>query len=401
MLRISNERILALLIGLPAVYLYFTGLGQFFGAFSLLNYAIYMFIFLLSIIAYSRTILVRTNFFIFSGVIIILLFNSLIYPESVEYLIECSSIRSIVLSNIFTLVVIALPAFLLAKQVDDFELLLSEINNIGTIISALFVITFALIVFVFKVNFDYMNITYGCIPWVLFLFGHSIYYKTKYNRIISIIAFAFIAFSGCRGALLTTSIYLATMYLLSLKNGLNVRKLLGFIAVFILGLIIIFNFDNLISLLYETLSRMGFRSRTLELYLNLSVEEGLFHYSDREKIQLPLINNLNIIGHGLYGDRVTLNGVYAHNVFLEVLYDFGIIIGGVICIIYCLLLMRSIKLMFDTRSDHIQLMIAVSLAVLTCKYMVSLSLFSTAEFWFLIGLLLSCTRRKKLSYKFK
>ena len=399
MIRISDERILALLIGLPAVYLYFSGLGQFYRVFAFLNYAVYMVVFLLSMLAYSRTILLKSNFIIFYLFVIVLLFNSMMYPESVEYLINYSSVVNIILSNVFTLLVIALPVFLLSKQENDFELLISELNNIGTVISSLFVITFALIVFVFKIDFDYMNITYGCIPWLFFAFGHSIYYKTRYNRIISIIAFTFIALSGCRGALLTTAIYLALTYLISLKNGLDIRKVMGAILLFILGLVIILNFDYLVSFLYETLSGMGFKSRTLELYLDLSVEDGLFHYSDRERIQLPLINNLNIIGHGLYGDRVALNGVYAHNVFLELLYDFGIIIGGIICIIYCLLLICSIRLMFDTRNNHIQLIIATSLAVLTCKYMVSSSLFSTAEFWFLIGLLLGCMRMKKLYYK--
>src|SRR6185437_5009512 len=48
------------------------------------------------------------------------------------------------------------------------------------------------------------------------------------------------------------------------------------------------------------------------------------------------------IGNGMTGDRVILGGAYAHNLFLELLLEYGIILGSIFSIILLYYLISSL-----------------------------------------------------------
>lgn len=84
--------------------------------------------------------------------------------------------------------------------------------------------------------------------------------------------------------------------------------------------------------LLEVLDLYGIQSRTL-----LLLEEGGFtRDSGRTSIYIIGLNKIYespIFGYGIFGDRQFYNGFYVHNIFMEIILHFGVIIGGIIIIV--------------------------------------------------------------------
>ncbi len=387
--RVSNEKLLAILIGLPSIYLYLSGIGQFFSAFSIIKIFIYPVVYLFGLVAYKRTINKKKNFIFVLCVSFIIIFSILMNENIAKYLIDTSSIQTIVISDLLLLYLIAFPAFFIAKEIFNFELLLKQLYTIGYVIVILFSTTFFLLTFVYKVSFDYMNITYGSIPWVFFVSGYSIYNKKRVASIISFVSIAFIMISGCRGAAVTTFLFGILLYISAVKNKFTAKKLVVLLLAIVIGVVIIINLDTIISNMYYSLKEIGFNSRTLELYLGLGYEKSLNHYSDRAVLQIPLIEKFNLLGHGIYSDRILLDGVYAHNVLIEWIYDFGFLFGGLICFYFVRRIAKKFNILFKTKRGSLRIILAACIAVMLCKYMVSSSYLHSPEFWFLFGLLVN------------
>ena len=153
--------------------------------------------------------------------------------------------------------------------------------------------------------------------------------------------------------------------------------------------IVLINFDSIISTLYYSLKGVGFNSRTLELYLGQGYEKTLNHYSDRAVLQIPLIKQFNLIGHGIYSDRLILGGVYAHNLFVEWIYDFGLIIGSLLSIYFIWNVLSKCWIVFRTDIMSLKIILASCISVILCKYMVSSSYLHSPEFWYLLGLIIN------------
>ena len=69
--------------------------------------------------------------------------------------------------------------------------------------------------------------------------------------------------------------------------------------------------------MYSQLLHYGFHSRTLYLFLN---DRGVYlsgRFSIYQNIFAEILKN-PILGIGLAGDRRITDGVYAHNIFIEV-----------------------------------------------------------------------------------
>ncbi len=389
MSRTSNEKIFAILIGLPSVYLYLSGLGQFFTIASLIKGLIYPIVFLFGMIVYQRTICKRYNFIFISVVSCVIIFSVLINENITKYLIDISSLQTIILSDLFSLYLVAFPALFIAKDTVDFELLLEELYAIGYVIISLFAVTFFLLIFVYRMPFDYMNITYGAIPWLFFVSGYAIYKRKRVALMVAFVAIVFIIISGCRGATVTTFLFGILLYASFLKSKFTKKKFVFLLVIILIGIVMLINMDTIITDLYYSLKKVGFNSRTLELYLEIGYEKSLNHYSDRAVLQIPLIERFNLVGHGIYSDRILLDGIYAHNVLLEWIYDFGVFIGGFFCFYLFYKIFIKCKILFVTHNVSLRIILAACISVMMCKYMVSSSYLHAPEFWVLLGFLIN------------
>lgn len=136
-----------------------------------------------------------------------------------------------------------------------------------------------------------------------------------------VIVAAIIAF-GSRGSLLALALYVV----LGLFRRAKVQHII--IAVIVL-LLIYCSLPSMISLLVNSSSIFA-QSRTVQYML------GGYLYEDSGR-SLLYVSVLNELGHhpfavrGINSDYLLL-GVYTHNIVLEILYEFGCLLGGFICL---------------------------------------------------------------------
>lgn len=154
----------------------------------------------------------------------------------------------------------------------------------------------------------------------------------------------------------------------------------------VIGIIYI---NEILEYLYNLLLNFGIRSRSIQLFLRDDI-----YLSGREKIYDDVINGIldkPIQGIGLAGDRQIIGGGYAHNIFIEILANFGVILGSFIILILICLIISSLFTKENKRYNMIIIWISVGFVHL----FVSGSYLIEFKFWILLGLVSQNYKNRK------
>lgn len=205
--------------------------------------------------------------------------------------------------------------------------------------------------------------------------------ESKWYYCLSGIALICILMAGSRGPLLGVALILV----IQLWDRLRVRRIavkLTIIGLFaaVFGVIIV-NLSTIMMGLGFLLQRFGFSSRTALLLMsgNFNADSGR---GTIYSIALELIKTGGPFGHGIYGDRFVISQKtsmwigYCHNIALEILVDFGYLMGGIILLVMIYRIIRVLKAPdSEWRSLYLIFLIASSQLIL------SGSLWYIASFW--------------------
>lgn len=256
-----------------------------------------------------------------SSLIILLLFliSLVIFPNTEGYFYSSSK-------DIFLL---CFPYLYLALSIRNFTKLYNAMAQMSTILFS-FAVFIVIMTFTGNIegeNVNYMTIAYDINLSVL-VFGIVAISEKNYIKIILFVATTFsILIIGCRGAFIT--IALTTVWIIVYRYGF---RLLLVPAIIIL-LISIF-FIPTMSYVTEILDDVGYESRTLTKLLY----GGLLESSGRDYIRESILAEAEMnqyMPYGLFGDRVIsqkigIGDIYIHNIFLEIIINFGIILGVIL-----------------------------------------------------------------------
>jgi O-antigen ligase len=99
------------------------------------------------------------------------------------------------------------------------------------------------------------------------------------------------------------------------------------------------------------------------------------------------------MGIGLAGDRLYTGGTYSHNIFLEIISGFGIIVGIIILLFLGCITIRSLFLKNKTRANLMLMWFCIGFVPL----IVSGSYLTSFQFWIFLGLItrFSVTKEQK------
>jgi O-antigen ligase len=293
---------------------------------------------------------------------ILILTTAIFYISNKQYLSQ----------ELFYLLCIIIPCFLCISSVKNPDILKKTILVLSYVIFFLGIIYFSL-VWSKRIKFSEYSMSYSyylLLPSLVFI---------SQKRIIFDIAFILICLMmlllGSRGALLAAMIYVLSLWIIDSKKK-------SFIFIIILVFVIFSN--SAISLFQGIADNIGISSRTISMLQEGNIAES----SSRLKIYSDAWNVLikgPVLGHGLYGDRVVLNGAYCHNIFLEILIDFGFIIGGGLLLIL-FFIMFSVYHKSDVEGKKLILMF-ICFGFL--QFLVSGSYLKSPEFGIFLGLLYS------------
>ncbi|MED5604976.1 MULTISPECIES: O-antigen ligase family protein [Fusobacterium] len=213
--------------------------------------------------------------------------------------------------------------------------------------------------------------------------------KIDYLKILYMILFIFRY--GSRGAILAYLI-LIFMYLL---NKLYFNKKYKLLLTYIISSMMVcyvFFKTNFVELIFQKIAELGVKSRTIILF-----QQKEIHLSGRGEIYKNVYNSIlkdPFSVKGIFSDFfVTGINNYSHNIILELLYQFGIILGGFILFLILLIFFSSIYHKQKSPEDNLLFIFAIISVV---HLMISGTLWESVEFWTWIGLYLK--QRNKKNY---
>src|SRR5699024_525386 len=98
--------------------------------------------------------------------------------------------------------------------------------------------------------------------------------------------------------------------------------------------------------------------------------------------------NIGLLPKGLYFDRIVANGSYAHNLILELLLEYGYLLGGLIIVWLCFYMIRSVYIARKDLDASVVLYTLIACGFLRLMFSGSY-LLNEAGFWLLLGMMLN------------
>ncbi len=303
------------------------------------------------------------------------LVNMLIYPQNNVYLIEAS----------FWLFLICLPTALYYLAIRNKTIFLDML-----LLSGYFQMVLGFMIFISMIittpTYD-MVFSYLLLVPIVILTYKLVFIKFKFiDGILIILAIAAILTVGSRGPLLAYLIYIMLLILnYFLKRKIKIKALVAMFTAQALFFILAFNINELLTILDKFLFKYGIQSRTLYLLMsdNIDFSTGrleIFTNTISYIIQRP------ILGYGIVGDRVFLNGTYPHNIFLELIAQFGVAIGGLIISIFVICWIKGLFFNKNKTEQHLAIIFAGT-GLISLFY--SGSYLTSSNYWLFMGICIS------------
>ena len=211
---------------------------------------------------------------------------------------------------------------------------------------------------------------------------HIIYY------VLSVLGLTCIVMYGSRGPLACIGIFVVLYFLIG-KTNTRKNALLR-ISIISLSIICIIEFKKIIDIVAYVSEYLNISSRTI----NKIVDNSMMSDSGRSRIvdrAIDCINQKPLIGWGIAGDTACIDQ-YPHRIDIELMLDYGIIIGIVLCV--CIVLLFVCSIIYDkTNRKYILVFVACGLAPLFFSH----SYISEPFFWAFIGVCIAIRNNHKVS----
>ena len=232
-----------------------------------------------------------------------------------------------------------------------------------------------------------MGLGYACITCVLFLLWGFAEKKQIIDLICVIGLLVMIFMYGSRGPLagiVLFTVYFGTRYFH--KKGQDIVCLLMLIAIVFL---VIF-YKDIMNAVYNVLDSMGITSRSIYLLAN----QSLNYDAGRNNIWEVLINEIQKNPFRIRGINAeyAVSKTYAHNLIIELVYQHGIIIGGVALLFILAKIIDTLRLNVKEDSAVICLIFMFSSIP---SLMFSGSFWIAQNFWIWLALIISIERKRR------
>lgn len=240
--------------------------------------------------------------------------------------------------------------------------------------------------FYYKMTETYMVFGFSMLPAFVGTYIGRKFLKIKWMMIFEIVSFVSIVFFANRGALLTAIFIIVLFKLFNTSVEIktttyrkNIRNILSTFTLIILGTILALNAYPIVNFLFKLAESRGYFSYSLYT-LNRALENNDFssEFDSRSAIHedaYAFIEEHPIFGGGI-GAFHNTNGIYTHNLILDILTTFGF--AGLLG--FTIVILRSITKIFKVKSyDQIFYILFCCLAIIPLWF--SINMFASKEFW--------------------
>ena len=348
-----------------------------------LKYAMYFGLVILFLISFRQALgTIHKDVLMLYGLVVLMMLVTCIIDKSTVEVIKSENL----VHNIF---ISGLSGFLLYRCVENYNLLYEAFKKISYL-----VISYAtIIVLTSQIGTAYMGFSYAILVFILLALYDGFFGRNKVALLFGIIGVIVNILGGTRGSILCMAAFLLFFLLFSK------RYKIVFFASF-LGCAFFICYDKILNFFTELASSLGIKSRIIDALSGLNMN-SIAYTNGRTSItnaSLELIKS-NPFGYGFLGERAQLNNAiywfttngYAHNIFLEIVLQFGIVFGTVIVIFMIYKIIRFL-LHFDYRERNMAL--AIVFLCYCVSLIVSRSYTTTFEFWAFWGILAGLRKRE-------
>jgi O-antigen ligase len=277
--------------------------------------------------------IVKREFLLFiitySLLVYLTILTLILFPDNGKY----------VNTGLFYLFCVNIPCFLCLISIRDVIILKKGMLLISYII---FILGLVYIYFLLigKITFLRYSMTFS----YYLLFPALVFFSQKKIQftLLFILICIFMLLLGSRGPLLASLIYVLVITIMDSKSR---KSILLTIVILVISAGSIFSFFVILS------DQMGVESRTVSMILEGNITDPT-NRMDLYFKTWESIKETPFLGHGLFGDRVTLSGQYCHNIFLEIFSNFGLLLGSVLIL---LVFIVSIRVYQNSNKDGKQL----------------------------------------------
>lgn len=353
------------------------GFSQFVEQASLCIYILWFFVYFRFL--WHNPKMIKSLFFSELIYVSILCINIHIFPESKEHFEFYEMfIRQII--------VVYIPSLTIAYSINNFNGILKSLNRIGWVGILFMIVAYAM---GFTTYWDYQYFGVHISPFVIICVANYLERRNVLNLYFSIVG-VFLVLMGGRQSLVGVILSIVMLYYIYRFGNFSVKKLTFFILSFIaLILSTIILAPVIIQFLVSVCDMVGVDSRTVSM---LSDSE-LFDTSSRDyiyELSIYYITNYGFEINGLMADREFFSVsdswiVYPHNLFLELMMDFGILLGG--CIAGLIVYLFAKRILFGSVAKRV--FICAICTLILSRLLVSSSFVSEGLFYMMIGFLLN------------
>lgn len=293
---------------------------------------------------------------------------------------------------LFQFFFVCLPSFIYSSSVKSLEILNDVVEKVSFLVFIVGMII-GLLVLTRNITIGTYNMSLGyymLLPAVIYLnkFFGTVSIKYLFLAILSI--FIILAI-GSRGPIMSIGIYIIINQIINFKK-ITIKNLLFTLSISILAILGILYLEQIFIVLINIMDDYGISSRSISLFMQEEV-----YLSGREAIYEEILYQIKlhpITGIGIAGDRL-YTGTYSHNIILEIISGFGVVVGSMIIIVLTTIIT---KLMFSKDIEGLN-KILIWLIVGIVPMFVSGSYLTRFQFWIFLGLAVRFLRGIKYSNK--
>lgn len=348
-----------------------------------LKYVMYFGLAVLFMISFRQAFrVIHRDVLILYGLVgLLMLVTCIVDKSTVEVIKGENLVRSVFISG--------MSGFLLYRCVENYDILYEAFEKISYL-----VISYAtIIVLTSQIGTAYMGFSYAILVFILFALYDGLFRRNKIALLFGVAGTVVNILGGTRGSILCIATFLFLFLLFSKRYKIVFSAL-------ILGISFFVCYDKILTFFTELANTIGINSRIIDALSGLNMN-NIAYTNGRASItdvSVELIKS-NPLGYGFLGERAQLNNAiywfktngYAHNIFLELILQFGAVLGTVIII---LMICKIIQFLihFDYRKNNMAL--AMVFLCYCVNLFVSRSYTTTFEFWAFWGILSSLRRKE-------
>lgn len=239
-----------------------------------------------------------------------------------------------------------------------------------------------------------MSSAYNLLPHACLSF-YFLMSKFKWRRLaLFLLAAVCLVLMGTRGPVLCLLVFMFISILLTIRTQ-KPLVILGMVTLFLMLLLFGSMTDLLIEWAYSIADTFGLSTRFFDKMLAGNITESSGRSIIRQRITYYL-SEYRLTGLGIYGDLIVAQGLYAHNLFLELWAHFGYYIGSLIIIAFLVFISCGVAYCIKIKDENAKLIIFLLLSYCV-KLMLSSSYLREPFLWIMLGYTTALLREKRLT----